>query len=175
MPQLFFTWVQRADKRVRFEFLDNRVRLGERPRTVAFGSNDSLHVLDVGRMLDVERFRRVNVDARSPEALYPETDLLRPERNAGFLRQCVERFREVDFADQATGRIYLSIVAGTPAWSDRDALERATANAETRAGILGAAPAALDRVMPASDRPRYLREPGGGQRFDTLGAWGSMA
>ncbi len=47
MPQLFFTWVQRADKRVHFEFLDNSVRLGERPRTVAFGSNDALHVLDV--------------------------------------------------------------------------------------------------------------------------------
>ena len=175
MPHLFFTWVQRADKRVHFEFLDNSVRLGERPRTVAFGSNDSLHVLDVGRMLDVERFRRVNVDARSPEELYPDADLLRPERNAGFLRQCVERFPEVDFADQATGRIYLSIVAGTPAWSDRDALERATADAETRAGILGTTPSALDRAMPASDRPRYLREPGGGQRFDTLGAWGSMA
>ncbi len=63
MPHLFFTWVQRADKHVHFEFLDNSVPLGERPRTVAFGSNDSLHVLDVKRMLDVERFRRVNVDA----------------------------------------------------------------------------------------------------------------
>ena len=68
MPQLFFTWVQRADKRVHFEFLDNSVPLGERPRTVAFGSNDSLNVLDVGRMLDVERFRRVNVDATIPGA-----------------------------------------------------------------------------------------------------------
>jgi hypothetical protein len=175
MPQLFFTWVQRADKRVRFEFLDNSVRLGERPRTVAFGSNDSLHVLDVGRMLDVERFRRVNVDARSPEQLYPDADLLRPERNAGFLRQCVERFPEVDFADQATGRIYLSIVAGTPVWSDRDALERAVADAGTRAGILAAAPAAMDRALPAAQRPRYLRERIGGEPLGTLGAWGPIA
>jgi hypothetical protein len=159
---------------VHFEFLDNSVRLGERPRTVAFGSNDSLHVLDVGRMLDVERFRRVNVDARSPEELYPDADLLRPERNAGFLRQCVERFPEVDFADQATGRIYLSIVAGTPAWSDRDALERAIADAGTRAGILAAAPAAMDRGLPAAQRSRYLREQIGGEPVGTLGAWGTI-
>src|SRR5439155_11878562 len=31
MPQLFFTWVQRTDKRVHFEFLDNSVALGEPP------------------------------------------------------------------------------------------------------------------------------------------------
>ena len=30
MPQLFFTWVRRTDKRVHFEFLDNSVPLGER-------------------------------------------------------------------------------------------------------------------------------------------------
>ena len=66
MPEVFFTWAQRADKRVHFEFLDNTVSLGERPRTVAFGWNDELNVLDVKAMLDVERFRRVDVDARAP-------------------------------------------------------------------------------------------------------------
>ena len=30
MPQLFFTWVQRTDKRVNFEFLDNSVQRDER-------------------------------------------------------------------------------------------------------------------------------------------------
>ena len=45
-----------------FEFLDNSVRLGERPRTVAFGWNDELNVLDVKCLLDVERFRRVDVE-----------------------------------------------------------------------------------------------------------------
>ena len=174
MPHLFFTWVQRADKHVHFEFLDNSVPLGKRPRTVAFGSNDSLHVLDVGRMLDVERFRRVNVDARSPEQLYPDADVLRPENNARFLRQCVERFPKVDFADQATGRIYLSIVAGAPVWSDRDALELAIADAGTRAGILAAVPAVTDRALPAAQRPRYLREQVGGESLGTLGAWGPI-
>src|ERR1019366_6624932 len=70
MSRLFFTWVKRRDKRVHFEFLDNRVALGERPRTVAFGWNDEMSVLDVKCMLDVERFKRVNVDASAPEFLY---------------------------------------------------------------------------------------------------------
>jgi len=175
MPQLFFTWVRRTDKRVHFEFLDNSVRQGERPRTVAFGSNGVLNVLDVKCLLDVERYRRVNVDATAPEHLHGDRERLRPEHNAGFLRQCVERFREVNFADQASGRVCLSVVAGSPVWCDRDALDLAFANPETRAGILAAAPAALDRALPPADRPRHLREPGGGQHFDTLGGWGPMA
>jgi hypothetical protein len=40
-PNVFFTWVRRSDKRIQFEFLDNTVRLGERPRTVAFGDNET--------------------------------------------------------------------------------------------------------------------------------------
>jgi len=126
-------------------------------------------------MLDVERYRRVNVDATAPERLYADSELLRPENNAGFLRQCVDRFAEVNFADRDTGRIYLSIVSGTPVWSDRDALDLAIANTETHAGILAAAPAALDRAVPAADRPRYLHAQAGAERFDTLGAWGSTA
>ena len=41
---------------LQFEFLDNSVAQGERPRTVAFGSNDVLNVLDVRCLLDVERY-----------------------------------------------------------------------------------------------------------------------
>ena len=41
IPDVFFTWVRRGDKRIQFEFLDNTVRLGERPRTVAFGDNET--------------------------------------------------------------------------------------------------------------------------------------
>ena len=89
MPQLFFTWVQRADKRVHFEFLDNSVSFGQRPRTAAFGWNDTLNVLDVKCLLDIDRYRRVKIDATSPEALYRDRSQLAPEQNVEFLRQCV--------------------------------------------------------------------------------------
>jgi len=173
MPQLFFTWVRRSDKRVHFEFLDNSVEQGERPRTVAFGWNDELNVLDVRCLLDVERYRRVNVDATAPELLYDDPALLAPDRNAGFLRQCVAAFREVSFADQASGRVYLRIAAGVPLWADREALDEAIADPDTRAGLEAAVPAAFDRAVPAQGRPTYLRELTGPERMHTLGAWGA--
>jgi len=173
MPQLFFTWVRRADKRVHFEFLDNSVKQGERPRTVAFGWNDELNVLDVKCILDVERYRRVDIDATAPERLYKDRELLAPERNADFLRECIGQFRETNFADQDTGRIYLQIVGGTPVWADREALEKAAANPDTRAGLMAAAPAAFDPALPSPDRPRYVRGLAGAERIHTLGAWGS--
>jgi hypothetical protein len=172
IPQLFFTWVRRADKRVHFEFLDNSVQLGERPRTVAFGSNDVLNVLDVKCMLDIERYRRVNVDATAPDHLYRDAEALRAGNNAGFLRQCIDGFREVNFADPVTGRIGLRIRSGVPAWVDREALDLVVVDAETRAGLIAAAPTALDLAVAATDRPSFLGEGSGAERFDTLGAWG---
>jgi hypothetical protein len=173
MPQLFFTWIQRTDKRVHFEFLDNSVQLGERPRTVAFGWNDTLNMLDIKCALDVERYRRVNIDATAPEFLYSDKELLTPDNNTGFLRQCIDRFREINFADQHTGRIYLRIVSGTPVWVDREALEQAASNPDTRAGLFATASAVFDRAIPGPDRPKYLSDVAGAGDAHTLGRWGT--
>jgi hypothetical protein len=169
MPDLFFTWVRRADKRVQFEFLDNSVEQGDRPRTVAFGTNHTLNVLDVKCMLDVERYRRVNVDARAPESLFIDRNLLAPEHNTGFLRQCVEKFGEINFADQATGRIYLHLASGIPDWADAETLERAVANPDTRAGLFATAPTVFAGGLPAPDRPRYLSDAPDNQSTRRLG------
>jgi hypothetical protein len=188
IPNVFFTWVRRSDKRIRFEFLDNTVALGERPRTVAFGDNETVNVLDVKGMLDIDRYGRVFVDAAAPEQLYRDPDLLRAEHNVGFLKRCVEGFRRVNFAEQASGRIYVRIEAGVPVWIDREALQAAIADEDTRAGL-----AAVSRAAIAGGggwgggtvRPQYLRpydssapEADGStgaaeQRvLPTLGAWG---
>jgi hypothetical protein len=174
MPQLFFTWVQRADKRVHFEFLDNSVPRGERPRTVAFGGNDAMNVLDVKCIIDIERYRRTNINATAAEFLYADAALLAPENNLSFLQQCVERFRDVNFADQATGRAYLSIVSGRAVWADRELLERAILSADIRAALFAIAPTAFD--LPSVDaRPRYLQESVASEQIPTLGRWGCAA
>ncbi len=171
-PELFFTWVQRSDKRVHFEFLDNSVRLGERPRTVAFGWNDALNVLDVGGMLDVERYRRVNIDATAPALLYPDPTVLEAQRNTGFLRQCVQRFRAINFADQASGQIYLRVESGRALWGDRDLLAQVLADPDTHAGLSVTLPAALDSALPRPDRPRQVADTLGDRPAHTLGRWG---
>jgi len=175
MPQLFFTWIQRTDKRVHFEFLDNSVKLGERPRTVAFGWNGELNVLDVNGLLDVERYRRVNVDARAPEFLYRAGESLAPQDNIRFLQQCVERFPVINFADRATGRIYLRMTSGTVAWADRAALAAALSVPDTHAGLRAAAPRAFDHELPHPDRPTFLDALSPAERVHTLGAWGPPA
>ena len=175
MPGLVFTWAKRGDKRVQFELLDNSVAAGERPRTVAFGGNRVLNVLDVKCMLDIERYRRVNVDATSPADLYREPSLLRPEHNAGFLIQCLVHFPDVNFADWATGRVYLRFASAVPVWCDRALLDAAIANEETRAGLAAAAPSALDPAVPPADGAVHLDLGTGPERMVTLGAWGPAA
>src|SRR6478672_4106012 len=61
MPELFFTWALDARRRVHYEFLDNSVPAGDRPLTVAFGWNGEMTILDVKRMLDVDRFRKIDI------------------------------------------------------------------------------------------------------------------
>ena len=170
MPQLFFTWVARAEKRVHFEFLDNTAPRGAPPRTAAFGWNDALTILDVGILLDIERFRKLNIDARSPAELYADRAIVAPGNNTAFLATCVARFREVNFADQATGRIYLRVERGVPVWADADALQRAIADPDTRAGLAAAVPAAITGRLPAPGGPQFVADR---EHLHTVGDWGT--
>jgi len=172
IPDVFFTWVRRSDKRIQFEFLDNTVRYGERPRTVAFGDNDTFNVLNVKGMLDIERYGRINVDAAAPECLYADRRLLGPAYNTGFLRRCVQGFREVNFADQSTGRIYLRIERGSPVSMDGALLRAAITDPDTLSGVAALAPSALRGEVPDAGGPRYLRGQDGAGAAPSLGQWG---
>jgi len=155
MPNVFFTWVHRADKRIRMEFLDNSVPFGQLPKTVAFGDNHTLNVLDVEKLLDIERFGRVDVDATAPEKLYPDPTSLAAERNLGFLRRCLGAFREVNFADRNTGRIYLRIRGGVRVQIDPDVPQ----DPVLQWAVAQGQPVAIDH-------PLYLEDTA------TLGEWG---
>jgi len=171
IPSVFFTWIRRGDKRLRFEFLDNTVPLGAAPRTVAFGDNDTINVLDVGRMLDIERYARVSVKATSPEELYPDAAVLAADRNVGFLKRCMRSFRCARFAEQRSGEVYLELEAGTRGRVERNVLEQARRDAEVRSALAVIAPN-LDQ-LEAPPRERVLERRGG--RWITLGEWGSKS
>jgi len=177
MPQLFLTWARRTDKAIHFEFLDNSVKMGRPPRTVAFGWNDQVFVLDVRCLMDVVRYRKVDVDATSPEQLFGESaeQALRPEHNVEFLVQCVRQMREVIFADQESGRIYLQIAGGQPVWVDADAMATAASDPHTRAAILAVAPGALEHAAVPSQAPRHVADLVPAERICTLGSWGDGA
>jgi hypothetical protein len=167
MPRLFFTWALRQDKQVHYEFLDNSVAAGERPRTVAFGWNDAMTILDIGRLLDVERFRKINTAATCPADVHPDPAALAAERNTGFLLQCARMIRRIDLADHRSGRIYARIEAGAVESIDPDALAAAMDDPDTRAGLLALAPEI--RSAPAWSKPRWL---GAQERTHTVGSWG---
>jgi hypothetical protein len=173
IPDVFFTWVRRSDKRIRFEFLDNTVLLGERPRTVAFGDNETFNVLDVKATLDIERYARIDVDAAAAEFLYSDRALLSPDKNMDFLRRCVETFRWVNFADQASGRVYLRIERGTPIQQDAAAFDMAARTPDTLAGIRAVAPDALNGKVPDAQQVQYLRAQDGANPLPSLGQWGA--
>jgi hypothetical protein len=173
IPNVFFTWVRRSDKRIRFEFLDNTVRLGERPRTVAFGDNETFNVLDVKSTLDIERYARIDVDAPAAQFLYPDRALLAPEKNAAFLKRCVQSFHWVNFADQASGQVYLRIERGKPILKYAAAFESAMQDPDTLAAIGAVAPDALRGTLADGPQAECLRAEDG--RAPTLGQWGPLA
>ncbi|HEV3018881.1 MAG TPA: hypothetical protein VGY49_07670 [Burkholderiaceae bacterium] len=177
MPHLFLTWARRTDKMIHFEFLDNSVAQGQAPRTVAFGWNSQVFVLDAKGMMDVVRFRKVNVEATSPAELFSDSgeQALKPELNTDFLLQCVRQLHQVNFADQATGRIYLRIEEGRPVWVDSEALSAAVSDPHTRAGVLAVAPGVLDRAAAPRQAPLHVADVLSPERICTLGSWGQRA
>lgn len=110
MPQLFFSWMGATDKKIHFEFLDNSVALGERPRTIAYGWNDRMVVLDVEGLHNIDRYRAVNVEAERPE------DVLLPAPELTFLERCVEEIPNLTIIDPMSGRVLSQAADGV--WLD---------------------------------------------------------
>ena len=166
MPQLFFTWAL-GTKKVHYEFLDNSVEKGQRPKTVAFGWNGEMNILDVKCMLDIDRFRKINVYANRPEEVYPE-ETLNPENNVDFLKQCAQRVSVINFADHRTGDLYARLQNGQWAECDAPGLARALQNLDTRIGLEAIG---LNSFEPGSSSTvsagKLVQEDA-----DTLGVWG---
>jgi hypothetical protein len=134
MPELFFTWALDTRRRVHFEFLDNSVPDGSRPLTIAFGWNGEMTIVDIKRILDIDRFRKINIRAQRPEDVYAGQDLA-PERNVEFLLRCARLIPAINLADRATGRIYGRLEQGRWVWRDEEALARVMTDPAARAGI----------------------------------------
>ena len=104
MPDLFFAWAKGRGKWVHYEFLDNSVTKGARPRTIAYGQNGTLVVTDLEALLNIDRYREVDVDARQEKDVLPPRD--RPKHN--FLKRAIEELSSVQVLAPGTTQIWLS-------------------------------------------------------------------
>jgi hypothetical protein len=117
MPGLFFAWAL-SDKKVHFEFLDNSIEMGKMPRTIASGWNRRMIVFDIEGMLDIDRFRKVDIHARkASEVLLGGTQ--DDAQNIEFVRQCCGRLDLVQFADPATGAPFAVVEQGRLVWMEK--------------------------------------------------------
>jgi hypothetical protein len=81
----------------------------------------------------------------------------------------------VNFAEQATGRIYLRLTSGSPVGVDRETFERAAADPDTRAGLMAICPAAFRDDLRVRDEAGFAGELISTEGVHTIGRWGSNA
>jgi hypothetical protein len=153
IPILFFTWALRKDKTVHFEFLDNSVAKGEKPRTIAFGLNGEMYIQDFKGMLDIVRYARININARNAADVYPQEEDGDSKANTDFLQKCAQQIPEINFLDRESGLIYARMEAATMRWVDSEIMNRKLDEEETRAGFLAIAPGLLEDIEAISNQP----------------------
>jgi hypothetical protein len=170
MQNMLFVRTLDPNRRIHYELLDNDVPRGDTPLTIAFGWSGEMNVLDLKCMLNIERYRKINVDAKGPAEVYPDQLTMAARNNTSFLSRCIESYPRLNFADRATGCIYARYIEGRLEWLDHDALTRVVANAEVRAILHAAAPDLLKNSAPrCRTGPEFLQH----DRYHTIGRWGS--
>ena len=124
MPELFFSWTAVGNKTVHYEFLDNDVPLGQDPRTIAFGENAAMTILDPKAIDQIDLFRHVNIHAKTAaDVLTPP-----PKHDFQFLRQCITMMASITWADQGTGAVWGLMENGKWTAGDPPAMPQALAD-----------------------------------------------
>lgn len=169
MPELFFMWALTGTKQVHYEFLDNSVAAGRPPRTVAFGWDGEMTILDIKSMIDVARFRKINIQARAAADVYANLDLS-PQANLDFLKRCVHWIPAINFGDYETGQVYARLEHGKWVWRDELRFAKALEDPEGNAALL-----AIGRNVhgPAHSEPKHNDV--AAEKMHTIGAWGEAA
>lgn len=103
IPDLFLSWAL-SKKKVHWEFLDNDVPLGSSPRSVAFGWNDHMTIINLEKLLDIDRYTSIDIDATRKADLYANGDVINGE-NCKFMSDCVKRLSDITFIDPDTGKV----------------------------------------------------------------------
>ena len=152
IPNLFFTWALHTEKTVYYEFLDNGVAYGQKPRTVAFGKNGKMYVLDFKCMFDIVRYTKINIEANNPQEVYPHQDEMDAASNTNFLLQCADKIPEINFVDPVSKTIYACIASNKVSWIDSQLLQRMLDQTDVKTGLLSIVPALVDDLKEFQHR-----------------------
>jgi len=153
IPNLFFTWALHKDKLVYYEFLDNGVAYGETPRTIAFGKNGEMYILDFKCMLDIERYTKINIEAHCPADVYPDQTKMDATANTDFLLQCARKIPKINFVDPESKLIYASFSSSKMDWIDPEVVNRMLKQNDNRVGLTSIAPMLLDENSGVQHQP----------------------
>ncbi len=117
MPSLFFAWIQSEEKKVHFEFLNNDVPLGEVPKTAAHGWGKNMVIMDVDSMINIDRYRKVNIDAQKADDVI-DRSASDPLSNMSFIQRCTENLDFIEFYDRDSQQAYAQVAGGKLIWWD---------------------------------------------------------
>jgi hypothetical protein len=134
---------------------------------VAFGWNGEMTILDIKSMLDIEKFRKINIRAKKPEEVYVDKNSA-PEGNVEFLKRCARWIPIINFADYETGLVYARLKHGEWAWRDDQRFACALNNPDSKAGLEAIAPNNYDLIAGTKvDRGNLDLD-----KTHTMGTWG---
>jgi len=150
IPVIFFTWALNREKTVHFEFLDNSVAYGEKPLTIAFGSNNEMYLYDFKCMIDITRNVKLNIDATCPEEIFSDYVDTSPQSNTDFLISCAKKLEKIHFVDRQSEHIYAYMECGKLLWMDHGKIDTLIIDNHVHAGLY-----AMDKRI--FDHPRQIQ------------------
>ncbi len=140
MPKILFKWLASPSPDYRYVFLDNRVPKGTFPKTIARGDRKGMVIYDPVALVDIERYQKIDIHARSPQEVYPPAAEMAVAANCGFLRECVRRIATLEFVERSSGIAYLRAQQGSFAVLDAVVLARVLGEPEVAAALGEIAP-----------------------------------
>jgi len=141
---------------VYYEFLDNSVAHKQTPKTIAFGLNEEMYIVEFKCMLDIVRYTKINIDAANPGEVYPPAADMEPRANTGFLVDCASKIPRINFVERESGLIYAAMESGRMQWVDSELLQRVIADDEAQAALQAMVPRLmqdLDQIPQGAARP----------------------
>lgn len=112
VPKILFKWLAFARPAYRFVFLDNRVPKGTFPSVIAFGAQGEMTIYDVVGFTNIERYQKININARTAKEVYEGMAAKGAARHTKFLRECIQQIAVVKFVDRGSGTVYVQAKNG---------------------------------------------------------------